>query len=187
MTISGNNAANVAVGKPKATGAIFVAPKGTTLPTDASTALDVAYKCLGYNGEDGLTEKTETDVEEIKAWVGDVIARPQTSYSKSYEFVCNEVNAEVLKLAYGADNVTVSEGGAITVNHRGGGRTESVVVFEIALSNTKIQRTVVPVASVLEVGDVTYADGEAVGRSIVLGAMPDASGVSAYDYFAEVV
>ncbi len=49
----GNDAKNVSVGKPLATGAIFVAPIGTTAPTDAKTALNEAFKCVGYVSEDG--------------------------------------------------------------------------------------------------------------------------------------
>ena len=39
--------ANVSVGKPKIAGAVYVAPLGTTLPTDAVTALATAFKGLG--------------------------------------------------------------------------------------------------------------------------------------------
>ena len=37
---------NVTTAKPKIDGAIYSAPKGTTLPTDAKTALDAAFKPL---------------------------------------------------------------------------------------------------------------------------------------------
>ena len=46
--MTNNNTANVAAGKPKVNGAIFVAPVGSTLPTDASTELKEAYKNLGF-------------------------------------------------------------------------------------------------------------------------------------------
>ena len=44
---------NVTTAKPKIDGAIYSAPKGTALPTDAKTALNVAVKPLGYISEDG--------------------------------------------------------------------------------------------------------------------------------------
>ena len=43
-----SNVANVSTAKPKVGGAIYSAPLGTTLPVDATTALDVAFKSLGY-------------------------------------------------------------------------------------------------------------------------------------------
>ena len=45
-------AKNVTTGKPKTGGAVFRAPLGTALPTDAKTALDEAFKNLGYCSED---------------------------------------------------------------------------------------------------------------------------------------
>ena len=51
-----NDASNVSVGKPLASGAIFVAPSGTTAPTDAKTALAATFKCVGYISEDGVTK-----------------------------------------------------------------------------------------------------------------------------------
>ena len=48
------NSANVTAGKPKITGAVYRAPLGTTLPTDATTDLAEAFKNMGYGSEDGL-------------------------------------------------------------------------------------------------------------------------------------
>ena len=45
--------ANVSAGKPKVSGAVYRAALGSTLPTDATTSLDAAFKELGYVSEDG--------------------------------------------------------------------------------------------------------------------------------------
>ena len=43
-----NNASNVTAAKPKIGGAIYMAPTGTELPTDAETALNAAFVNLGF-------------------------------------------------------------------------------------------------------------------------------------------
>lgn len=103
-----NTAANVSFGKPKATGAVYVAPAGTSVPTDATTSLAITYKSLGYVSEDGLVNEIETDTEEIKAWGGDTVLSDQTSFKETFTVNLLETNEEALKLYYGAGNVTVS-------------------------------------------------------------------------------
>ena len=60
--MTNNNTANVAAGKPRVNGAIFVAPVGSTLPTDASTVLDAAFINLGFISDDGVTLGTSRSV-----------------------------------------------------------------------------------------------------------------------------
>lgn len=179
-----NNTANVAAGKPKVGGAIFRAPYGTTLPTDATTSLDTAFKCIGYCSEDGLVESESRDVQEIKAWGGDVVGRSQTGYSKSYKFTAIETNVEVLKARYGDSNVTGADGAA-TIKHTSEELGNCCWVFELLLGD-RVERKVVPNGAVTETGDITYNGQDPIGYEMTLSTFADSANVYVYDYIATV-
>ena len=49
---------------------VYVAPKGTTLPTDVTTALNASFIDLGWLHEDGIQESQTADNVEFTAWQG---------------------------------------------------------------------------------------------------------------------
>lgn len=175
---------NVSFGKPKATGAVFVAPAGTTLPTNASSALDAAFKNLGYVSEDGLVNSVETDTESVKAWGGAQVLVGQTSFAETFTVNLLETNADTLKLYYGEDNVTV-DGTNITVNQNNIELPEVVVAFELVLTGGRIKRIVVPKARITDrSGEITYVDGEPIMYPAVFTALPDDDGNTHTEYIA---
>lgn len=176
------NASNVSVGKPMVIGGVYGAPAGTKAPTDAKTELDAAFVNLGYVSEDGVTNSVETDTEEIKAWGGDTVLTVQTSRTETFTFTFIEsLNENVLKQVYGEKNV--ADG---AVKHNSLPRGRNVYVFEILLTGDKIKRIVVPNSEITEVGDIVYADGEAIGYEVTLSAFPDSDGNTVYEYIAAI-
>ena len=59
---------NVSAATPGVSGAIYRAPLGTSLPSDATTALGADYVELGYVSEDGLVNTNSPESENIKDW-----------------------------------------------------------------------------------------------------------------------
>lgn len=181
-----NDSSKVSFGKPKATGALFVAPKGTTLPTNASSNLDAAFKGLGYVSEEGLVNNTETDVEDIFAWGGDNVLSGQTTYMEMFTFNLIETNVETAKLYYGEDNVTVV-GDSITIKANGQPLPEIVFVAELVMTGGRVKRIVVERGQIADrSGEITYVDGEPIAYPISLKAYPDSDGNTHTEYIALV-
>ena len=178
-----NTATNVTAGKPKIGGAIYRAPIGTTLPTDATTALAAAFVCLGYVSEDGLTNDNTPESENIKAWGGDTVLNVQTGKDDTFGFTLLEVlDVNVLKTVYGDDNVTGTLETGITVKANSKDLTEYVWAIDMVLRNGAVKRITIPNGKVSEVGTITYADGEAVGYETTLQTAADSAGNTHYEY-----
>ena len=171
--------ANVLAGKPLATGGVSMAPLGTTAPTDATTALPASWKSGGYVGEDGLTETTDRSTEKIKAWGGDTVKVVQTDFAVTYQFTFIEtLNADVLKVVYGAANVTTTaasstKGTLHKVLVKGDELPPTAFVFDMRDGDARI-RIHVPQGQITEVGEITYSDSEVIGYTLTVEALPDA-------------
>lgn len=167
-----NNLDNVMAGKPSVKGGIWWAPKGTALPTDASTALAAAYKCLGYVSEDGITPSIERESETIKAWGGDTVLTPTTGVTYTFQFALLEaINEEVLKLVYGDDHVTASSG-EFDVYATSEELPEHVFVIETIDKDGNPIRYIIPRGKLTENGDSALTDSEAVSYDVTITAMP---------------
>lgn len=179
-----NTVANVASGKPLASGGIWLAPIGSTAPANVSTALNAAYKSAGYIGEDGVTEGGERSTSKIKAWGGDVVKVVQDEHSLTYTFRFIEaMNGDVLKAVYGDANVTTTAATASTgtiheVKVTGESLPHFQIVFEIKDGDNRIRISAEDV-QITEVGEITYSDGDVIGYEVTIECFADGEGVKA--------
>lgn len=181
-----NTVSNVSTGKPNPAGAIYWAPLGTTLPTNAMDTLNSAFTALGYISEDGLTNANGIETETIKAWGGDIVAVPQTDFTDTFQFKCIEVlNIDVLKFIYGADNVSGALATGITTRVNSNDRQAGVFVCDMAMRDGAKKRVVAPNCKLTELGDITYVDNDVAGYEATITAMSGGFGVNDYDTHKE--
>lgn len=174
---------NVTAGKPKVAGAISVAPLGTTLPTDATTALNNAFVNLGYCSEDGLTNANTRESEDIKAWGGDIVLSIQSDKTDTFSTVLIEaLNVDVMKEFFGASNVSGTLETGITINVNSTELTEKCWAIDMIMRNGTLKRIVIPSGKITATEEMTYVDNEVVGYGITITCYPDASGNTHYEY-----
>lgn len=149
-----NDASQVAVAQPKVGGAVFVAPAGTKVPTDATTALDAAFVSMGFITTDGVTIAEERTTSDLGAWGGTVVRSTQDTYKETMTFTPMQMSLEVDRIAYGSDNVAGSST-AYSVYSGPASPGACVVVVETIENDSTRARYVAPRAELTGRGNRT--------------------------------
>lgn len=186
-----NVSTNVSTGKPAVTGSIYRALRtaNLTVPTTASATLSSTdYKCLGYIGEDGVSNDSNYESDEIKAWGGDIVLPVQKGRTDTFKFKLLEVlNEEVLKAVYVDANVTVtaatsSAPKAVAVSVNNNEQPDAVWVIDMIMRGNNPKRIVIPYGKLTELSEISYKDDDAVGYEVTITASADSSGNTHYEY-----
>ena len=178
------NAQNVSAAKPPVGGAIYAGPIGRTLPTDTDTAVDTStFKPLGYVSSDGLTNTTNIESQNIKAWGGDTVLVIQTSKDDGFKFnLIETLNKDVVAFVYGASNVSGDLATGLTINVSNADVEEKAIIIDMLERDNTKRRITIPSCKISAVEDIVYSDSAAVGYNTTLACTPDASGNTHYEY-----
>lgn len=160
-------------------GAVYVAPTGTSGPVYSDDALDEDFQDLGYVSSDGIAESIDKSTTQIRSWQDGSLVREIVSegtYSVSLTFI--ETNEDVVELYYGAS----LSSGVMSIDPRATGGRQSFVIDVI--DGTAIERTYIPSGEITSVGERTLASGEAIGYEVTITAYADASEIVADKLFS---
>ena len=175
------NAAEVGAGSAKVTGAIWMAPKGTTLPTDATTALAGTYTLLGFTSDAGVTIGENDSSQDLIAWEGRTkVYNVKTEYYETVSFTPIQTNQDVYKLTYGSSNVTVS-GTKLTIKHTADTLDPVVIVIETS-PRTGIVKRYCGTFQLTGRGDATLDGTQFDMRELTFSSIPDSNGVHMFEY-----
>ena len=170
-------------------GGVSYAPLGTTLPTDATTALDVAFKPLGPISAEGIRPATETNVEKPKEWDGSTLANLLTDESRSFEITfLGMFEKNLQEFRAGTANVTAGATAGdpkLSVLDKGGKPAACVLVLEMKFQDKPI-RYVLGNADPVITGEEPIVSGALMGLTMSVEALKDSSGVRVYEYYDTV-
>lgn len=180
-----HNAELVNAFSPKVSGGIRVAPKGTDLPTDATTELPEAYVSLGYVSEDGVSREYSVDKEKIQAWGGNTVKQLTSSTEANLSFSLIETsNLDALRFVYGNDAVDGdAEAGEYVVDLGTAEAPEMVIVIDMYdKSAGNLARIVIERGQVAELGEVAYKHGEISALEVTVTALEGSDGQLIREY-----
>ena len=178
-----NTKTNVTTGKPKTAGAVYRAPSGTAVPTDADSTLGSGFVAMGFISEDGVRNSNSFDAEVIREWGGDAVYETESNHEDTFQFKLIEaLNPDVLKAVYNSGNVTGALATGLTVKANGEEHENAAWVIDMIMRGGVLKRICIPDAKISEIAEIVYRRNEAVGYDITLKAFADSSGNYHYEY-----
>lgn len=174
-----NNANNVIVA---GNGKVYVAPVGTTAPTNYATSLNAAFLELGFVSEEGATFTESKDITDINAWQSFyAIRKIVTARNVQVSFALREWNKRTIEFALG---------GTVAVNSAEWKYTppapestgEKSLVLEW-LDGSKGYRLYFPRGIVTEAVESTLTRTSAADLPVTFGAVDPGTGASIYTLF----
>lgn len=177
------NAQQVTVGAALATGAIWVAPQGTTLPTDATSEKAAEFTLLGFTSDAGVSISETSSNNAIRAWEARTeVYNVRTEYTEQVAFMPIQCNGDVAKLTWGDNRVTVDDQtGAIATQHSGDTLDPVCVIIETTPREGIVKRYC-GTFQLTERGAQAMDGTQVDGRQLTFNAIADENGVTMYEY-----
>lgn len=159
---------------------VYVAPVGTTGPTDTTTALNVAFNALGLLSEDGMTETRDQEETDHYAHGGILVRTTRSKHKRTLTVIALEDNTTVFDL--------VNPGSSATDNGTTATRTIRVPntpnpkawVLHL-VDGDVIKRRHIPNAEVTAVADYEITDSAMAAYELTVTIYPSADGILYYD------
>lgn len=183
----GNDVAQVVAPAPNIAGGVWVAPLGTTIPTDVNTTLDTAFVSLGYISDDGVTKTEDRPNTKTYAWGGSLVASLQEHYALTFAFtLLQPLDPDVQKAVHDGvgSNVTVtpptSEVGTLTTTLLNAQINNNGIWVIEGFYGISAMRIVIPIARVTHLGAIKITHKSLLDYPVTLESFPDTNGNFAY-------
>lgn len=176
----------------KTTGAVAIAPIGTTAPTDARTALSGTWVSGGYIDENGIALSISKSFTTIKDWAMSVVRKALTDFDGTIALSFLQVDEFAAQRVLGTANVAKT-----AANSTHGEQLKLSVgpdvagaeswCFSMKDGNRRV-RVYVPNGQITEIsGDVSFTPGAANIWPCTLSCYDDGTGHSIYVFYDDGV
>lgn len=166
-----NDADNVRVGL---NGSIYIAPKGTTAPTDLDAAWDPSWVDLGYLSDDGVSMEYSTDSEDINAWQSlSPVRKVLTSVDMTLGFTAIELKTATMTLYFPSASMTDVGGTVHKLSIPAAPTPDERAIGLEWLDGDIKNRLVIARGEVTERGAITIGRSAAVGLEMTVSAYAD--------------
>lgn len=166
---------------PSAGGYAYRAPIGTTLPTDASTALGSAFEEIGLISSDGIVFSRSETANVYRDYADKVIYTDSTERTETAKITYVETSPSVLKEYNGNATGTATS----FYSDSDGDHSSYIYVFEAVIGENMVKRTVCPNGKVTSVDDLTQAPGNLLGYPCnYTFSYDETAGYTVRNYFA---
>ncbi len=177
---------------PKVTGGVLYAPLGTTLPTDATSALDPAFVTLGRVSDAGVDKTEDRKNTDMFDWGGNLIAVLQDTYGITVNFkLLQLMNADVQRAAHGTANVSVipptTNKGTTIASALNAALLDNGSWVIDAYYQKMSMRFVIPFGRPTAIGKLTWVHKALAMYDLTIRPLPDNAGNHAYEYWNDGV
>lgn len=155
---------------------VYIAPKGTSGPTDLISAWGEEWGLVGLlDGEEGFTEEREAETSEHYAWGGKLYKRSTSKHKRTIKFVALEDNATTFALINPGSTRSATGGVRTSVIKTPVGGDQFAIGFETREGN-KVKRRVGQIAEVSEVGEIKESETDPTVYEITVVIFPEEDG-----------
>lgn len=154
---------------------------------DPATSLNSAiYKEVGALTDEGVTDATSQDSNDIFMWQGNALAASLPGeYTKTFAFGAMETNLITLGIQYAGSTITQTAYG-VSIAEKAPVKDVRTWVLHGISDSGKLQRIVVPLGQVSDRGDVIWSSQDVTVYGWTIKAFPDASNNVAYRYIGDL-
>lgn len=145
---------------------VYVAPLGTTLPTNTTTALNAGFEALGLLSDEGMTESRNEEQTDHYSWGGNKVRTSRRKFDKRYTVTALEDTPVVFELVNPGSSA-VTAGGVTTRTLVPPVTDRRAFVIELT-DGTITKRKVIPTGEIVGIGESSISDNALTAYAITI-------------------